>query len=48
MHEGFLSNPLECRHFRICYLQELKQNLIKFAVILTSELKLNDETLRIL
>ena len=41
MHERFLSNHLECRHFRISYLHMLKQNLAKCVVILTSKLKLN-------
>ena len=33
-------------HFRIRYLHVPKQNLAKCVVILTSELKLNDETSR--
>ena len=35
-------------NFRIRYLHVLKQNLAKCVVILTSELKLNNVTLRIL
>ena len=48
VHAGFLFNHLECRHFSIRYLHVLKQILAKCVVILISQLKLNDETLRIL
>ena len=46
--ERFLSNLLECRHFRIRCLHALKEMLVKCAVILTSKLKFSDETLGIL
>ena len=46
--ERFLSNLLECRHFRIRFLHALKEILAKCVVILTSKLKFSDETLRTL
>ena len=44
----FFVQPSRCRYSKICYLHVLKQNLAKCVVLLTSELKLNVETLRIL
>ena len=46
--ERFLSNHLECRHFRICYLHALKEILAKCVVTLTLKLIFIDEMLRIL
>ena len=45
VRERFLSNHLECRHFRIRCLHERKEILAKWVVILTSKLKYSDETL---
>ena len=48
MPERFLSNLVECRHFRIRCLHAQKEILAKCAIILTSKLKFSDKTLRIL
>ena len=44
----FLVNLLWCRHSRIRCLHALKEIVAKFVVILTSKLKVSNETLRIL
>ena len=42
--ERFLSNLLQCSHFRIRCLHTLKEIFAKGVVILTSKLKFSDDT----